>query len=99
MNGQLEGVIREYYQKDRMRGMGRRGAIRQARSAHEAARGPIKAEWTYLGGKRNGPYRLYYENGFVKEEGVFRDDKYFGRILKYSKKGYLTSKKYYEFAE
>ena len=96
VEGKLDGVMREYYQEERMRGGGRRGAFRDARQMYEASRGPLKGEWRYMEGVRDGDYTLYYENEYIKEEGQYRNDKYFGRILKYSKDGQLISERYFQ---
>ncbi len=67
-----EGKVSEYYEQSAGSArMSRRMGVRPARESDSAvgAKGPIKAEWTYRGGVREGAYRLWWPSGEVKEEG------------------------------
>ena len=92
--GKLHGIYNEFYEKSRYgRGVGRRGV--PPRRREELARGPLKAKFEYIAGKREGPYSLYYENGVVKESGSYQNGRRSGVLKKYSKAGKLLKEKNY----
>jgi hypothetical protein len=69
-----EGKVNEYYEQSASSvRMSRRMRVRSARNPDTAvgAKGPLKAEWTYQRGVREGPYRLWWPSGEVKEEGEY----------------------------
>jgi len=54
--------------------------------------GALMVEKKYIGGQKNGPYKLYYPSGNVWKEGRFRSDQMI-RLKTYAENGKLLSDK------
>lgn len=94
VDGKLNGVCNEYYERPTYRGgVGRRAFPKKRRESFE--KGPLKATWHYVGGKRDGEYKMYYLGGVLKEEGLYSRGKRVGTVKKYSEEGELISEKHY----
>jgi hypothetical protein len=90
VDGKLSGPANEYREVSLYRGRGRRLPPRR-RDAFE--KGPLRATWHYVGGEREGPYRLFYEDGSVREEGAYRGGRLHGVVRKYARTGEVISEK------
>jgi antitoxin component YwqK of YwqJK toxin-antitoxin module len=55
----------------------------------------LKKEITYLNGRPSGTYKLYYENGNLKELGTWTNRRYRGNFKQYYESGCLQVEKYF----
>ena len=83
-----DGVIREYYELSaggvrHSRRLGPRPSAASGTVVGE--RGDLRAEWTYADGRRDGPYRIFWESGDLKEEGSYAGGRKMGLVRKYPK--------------
>lgn len=71
-NGKLEGEMREYHEKQPYRRPPVRG--RQANKPERMqAAGSLRKIGVYHAGIPTGPYQIYYPDGVLREEGIYRD--------------------------
>ncbi|MGL1935500.1 MAG: hypothetical protein OCD01_10780 [Fibrobacterales bacterium] len=57
--------------------------------------GTLVLEGGYLNDKREGPWRLFYQSGAIKERLNFKEDDYFGLQKLYDSTGTLTMKRHH----
>ncbi|MFT5206467.1 MAG: antitoxin component YwqK of YwqJK toxin-antitoxin module [Candidatus Omnitrophota bacterium] len=94
VEGELDNIVREYYEKKGYRRRPPTGSIIPRNMRGQIA-GEQKAIWTYVQGRKQGLYELYYENGILKEQGNFVNDKLDGRQRKFNTNGELIREKTY----
>lgn len=56
----------------------------------------VKAEGQFKDGEANGPYTKFYDNGKLKEIGVFYNSKYYGDRKKYHENGQLEQQAHFD---
>ncbi len=94
IDGELDGIVREYYEK---KGYRKRPPAESIipRNLRGQIAGEQKGIWTYVRGKKQGLYEEYYESGVLKEQGNFANDKLSGRQRKFNTDGELIREKRY----
>ena len=96
VQGHLDGLIQEFYEKPgSARGVSRRHIPKNPPQAKIGV-GPLKAEWQYVMGVREGAFKLYYNRGAIKQEGSYHQNKLHGFVRRYKKNGALKSEALYQ---